>query len=193
MHASEDGIYHLQQRVWQVLSEHPEGLSEYELLQRLEPEPQGNGRDFSDHLALFQTHFLLFHVLYRLRDALHADGRHGLNIDCLNIRLTPYVPAEPGLPSVSDPLRAYYLELDNLYQTGKGDVEELLASFWRRYAARDERARALAVLDLTDPVDAATIKQRFRELVMRHHPDRGGDKDRLQSINAAMAILEKTG
>jgi len=101
--------------------------------------------------------------------------------------------APPGQDALAeaDPLRDYYLDLANLDATGEAEVERLLADFWQRFAGADERAAALAVLGLADPVDAATIKQRYRELVMRHHPDRGGDTRRLQELNEAMAWLER--
>ena len=35
------------------------------------------------------------------------------------------------------------------------------------------------------------IKHRYRQLVSLHHPDRGGNTARLQSINKAMEILER--
>ena len=49
----------------------------------------------------------------------------------------------------------------------------------------------MAVLDLRDPIDAAAIKRRYRRLAMRHHPDRGGDGQRLGETNAALAVLEE--
>lgn len=53
--------------------------------------------------------------------------------------------------------------------------------------------RALAVLDLSWPVDFATIKARYRALAKRHHPDaNNGSREAeevLKSINEAYAIL----
>ena len=59
--------------------------------------------------------------------------------------------------------------------------------------AETEEARALADLELEPPVDFATIKLRYKELVKRLHPDvNGGDnsqEDRLKTVNSAYAIL----
>lgn len=184
-------IERLQSRILPLLREHPAGLSEFDLLKRLEGQGDALPERTADNLSLFQSHFLLFHALYRLRDTLHAERRHGLNIDCLTIRLTPYGESDAVLPSTHDPLREYYLDLANLDETGEAEVEGLLTQFWLRYAANDARAEALAVLDLQDPVEHAEIKQRYRQLAMQHHPDRGGDKEQLQAINAAMAVLVK--
>jgi DnaJ-class molecular chaperone len=43
----------------------------------------------------------------------------------------------------------------------------------------------------TQALNLATIKQRYRQLVSQHHPDRGGSTSRLQSINLAMEILAR--
>ena len=61
-------------------------------------------------------------------------------------------------------------------------------------APTTEEGRALAVLDLTMPVEFATIKARYIALVKEHHPDaNGGSKDseeKLKSINLAFGVLK---
>jgi curved DNA-binding protein CbpA len=47
----------------------------------------------------------------------------------------------------------------------------------------------MATLELTEPFDAASVRTQYRRLAMRHHPDRGGDAERLQAINRAFRIL----
>ena len=76
-------------------------------------------------------------------------------------------------------------------ETTADDVQELITSFWRRMNDKVERKKALADLGLQDPVDDNTVKQAYRKLVMKHHPDRGGEKEKLQKINAALAKLNK--
>ncbi len=56
--------------------------------------------------------------------------------------------------------------------------------------------QALATLGLTPPADIATIKQHYKRLVKRYHPDAngGGDQaaeEQLKRINEAYAILKK--
>ena len=56
--------------------------------------------------------------------------------------------------------------------------------------------QALATLGLTGPADIATIKQNYKRLVKRYHPDAngGGDQaaeEQLKRINEAYAILKK--
>jgi hypothetical protein len=183
----------LRSEILQLLRQHPDGLSEYELLGALDDgtAPEFHRPAFKDSLALFNVHFLLFHTLYRLRGELWTERSGHLEISPLRIVLRPYAPGAEGRLAEADPLCDYYLDLDNLRQTSRGEVDSMLDRFWSKLLARDQRREALQVLELDDPVDYATIKRRYRRLVMDHHPDRGGDKQRLQAINTAMAILER--
>lgn len=177
----------------ELLQASPEGLSEYELLLRLSRWQGSDERLPADALELFRTHFLLFHTLYRLRDQLHAHGRAMLQISPLCIRLLPYQAGESAL-SENDPLREYYLDLNQLRDTGAQDVQKLLGNFWMRLQGGEEKQAALAVLELDahdGELDLALIRQRYRQLVSVHHPDRGGSTQRLQSINHAMETLQR--
>jgi len=171
----------------------PGGMREYALLQQLK---ECGYFPFIKHrpalpMELFQAHFLLFHALYHLQQT-HLQNRTGiLRISTLSIRLYPYQPGEAALMTL-DPVRDYYLELDNLDAMTESGVAELLENFWRDYVRPDNRAMALAELGLSDPVDETTIKQAYRRLAMAHHPDRGGDEWRLQAINAAYKSLRKS-
>lgn len=175
----------------------PQGLGEYELIRQLAQrypdslfaEPGA----LQDPLRLFQLHFLLFHLLYRLADQL-AESNQTLSIHALSIRLQPRGAAVAGLQQ-EDPLRCYYLDWQQWRKTHAADVQRLLDGFWRRQGggvvAAEELQRSLAVMDLQDPTDARTVKQRYRALVRVHHPDRGGTTVRMQEINQAMLILER--
>jgi hypothetical protein len=177
-----------------LLKQHPAGLSEHQLLRLLYDAgylPFLGASPWQPQ-ALFCAHFLLFHALYRLRERAWQVQQAHLEIRPLNIRWQPYRAGQGGLAR-PDSLREYYLDLSNLEQTSERDVDELLAAFWVRFRRRDQRAGALAELGLSDPVDDATIKRTYRQLAMRHHPDRGGDTVRLQLINAALRVLLGTG
>jgi len=176
------------------LRRHPAGISEFELLRRLDREgvPPFAGQDLRVPESLYRTHFRLFHCLYRLQARLWAAGEE-LSIHCLNIRIEARPALDGGELGAPDPLRAYYLDPANLSAVTGEEVEAMLASFWRWFHAQDARRAALRELELTDPVTPAQIKQAYRRLVMRHHPDRGGDTARLQALNAALALLEADG
>ncbi|WP_455234636.1 DNA-J related domain-containing protein [Thiogranum longum] len=181
-------------QVADILKRHPEGLSEHQLLHRLHELGYFSflgGSPWQPH-ALFCAHFLLFHVLYRLRELAWREQLANLEINPLKICWSDYQAGENAV-GAADPLREYYLDLSNLQRTSERDVDELLASFWVRFQREDQREDALAILGLSDPVDDTTIKQTYRQLAMQHHPDRGGETERLQAINAAVKVLLKTG
>lgn len=176
----------------EILALHPEGLSEYDLLQRLRGDARSGfaaGRS-EDHEGLFRTHFLLFHLLYRLRERLRRERAGDLEIHALKIRWHTRNDHDGQALAQPDPLAAYYLDLDNLKATTRADIERMLGQFWARFARFDRRGEALAVLELPEDADAESILLQYRRLAMRHHPDRGGDAGRLQAIHAAMAILD---
>ncbi len=176
-------------RLYRVLQEHPDGLREYDLLERLRGSSPLRGLD---ELGLFRVHFLLFHHLYRLRRALERAGRGSLEIHCLRIRLVPLqgAPENPeALPLAPDPLADYYLDLENLRRTTREDVREMLRWFWRRFRVHGRREEALAVLGLGPGASPGQIRRRYRELALEHHPDRGGDADRFRRIAEAMEVL----
>lgn len=187
-----DALSALEAHILETLTAHPHGISEYDLIKALrnaDPKSFTHG-PLADPITLFRVHFLLFHTLYRLRERLWQEQRGHLDINTLRIALQPYQPGVAALAGY-DPLRDYYLDLGNLRDTTADDVAELLGGFWKRMHAGDQRAAALAVLELRDPVDYAAIKKQYRQLAMRHHPDRGGDKAQLQALNHAMTVLDR--
>jgi DnaJ-domain-containing protein 1 len=188
------GANTLQVRLLEVLRAHPAGLSEYELITALETQgEEGFGKQrLRDNFSLFQTHFLLFHSLYHLREQLIHEGEYGLDISPLKIQLLSLRNHDSNSLGQTDPLRDYYLDLANLEITTADEVEQLLSRFWERYLSNDDRRLALETLGLEDPVDWPTIKQQHRRLAMEHHPDRGGDDARLKAINMAMDALARS-
>ena len=185
-------IQRLQYHLEQQLRCQAEGISEHTLIRQIKEKdntllPHGQ---LHDSLALFQIHFIVFHTLYQLRDQLWQQQTGHLKIGPLLIQLCPYHTNQQGI-SYHDPLRDYYLDLDNLETTDEQDVNELLTAFWKRLGNGDGRKAALDELGLCDPVDDDTIKKTWRQLVMQYHPDRGGDKEKLQVLNAAMDWLKK--
>ena len=171
------------------------GLSELELIRQLQSPPWEliGPVDYANPAALYPVHFLVFHVLYRLRDELAPRGET-VTISPLSISLTQAdVVAGTGLPDQTDPLRAFYLNLDQ-YEMSEDDILRMVDDFWagrsRGAPGRDDAAGAAEVLGFeTLPTDFTTVKQRFRRAVMQAHPDRGGDTEQVQQLNEAFAIL----
>ena len=193
-HQTEQQLAQLRGLILDVLHRHCGGIREFDLMEQLArrgvshySQPAG-----ADQLSMFQRHFLLFHCLYRLRDELREQAAGELEIHCLNIVIVPQGAnsSTSNLLQLSDPLRDYYLDLDNLVQTSAEDVAALIDQFWQRFAFDEERNAALRVLGLEGEASFAEVKSRYRRLVMEHHPDRGGDTEKLQAINRAMEQLK---
>lgn len=191
-------------RSWRDLFE--KGISEYELLTLLKKPPHNlfDADSLSDSLVLFQTHFILFHTLYQLRDEWHAQKEGELDIFATLIKLQPpQVMVEQSIDK-GDPLAQYYLNWDNLHQSNKNDVDVLLNSFWQKMLgggtlaqpSDDTLLQSLAILELghielpsLHLVTLSTIKSQYRKLQHRYHPDKGGDNESAQAVSRAYTLL----
>ena len=180
--------------VLRLLRAQPAGISEYELLKQIEADGEHFAQTADEtQLALFQKHFLIMNALYRLQESLWHEARLWLTISPLRIALETIgnSSAEKNLAAHGDDaLRAYYLDWQQFIATDSDAVADLLASFWTRYAAHDQRAEALAVLQLDSTADAEHIKRQYRRLAAVTHPDRGGDAAQFLAIRAAYEILK---
>ncbi len=150
---------------------------------------------FSQPYRLFQIHFILFHALYQLRDQLERAESGSLEISPLRICMTPLHPAINAIAD-SDPLETYYRDWRNFVKTQPAHVDDMLDNFWRKMVAPSrsdgpEIARALETLELASSSTHEEVKHQYRRLAMKHHPDRGGDTDRLQDVNAAKLVLDR--
>ncbi len=180
-----------------LLKQHPEGLSEYQLLNWLKEQGyiQIDTDAFQDMMKLFRVHFLIFHRLYRLQDELHRQQLASLSIHALNIQLIPYADTQPAL-TLDDPLKRYYLDWSHLEETDQAELDAMLNQFWQKYTSItphqgscDQRSQALEVLELEGDPSDVVIKKAWRRLAMKHHPDRGGDEARIKRLNEAVSIL----
>jgi hypothetical protein len=186
-------------QVEKVLNANPRGISEYEFLTQLGKLAPffASSRTPSENLALFQRHFLLFHCLYQLDHTFRTQRSGNILISPLEIRLMTRTTGDENIAAsedarqmaTPDSVREYYLDLSNLDNTGDDEVDELLGKFWLALARHDARDEALELLGLSDPIDDATIRKRYRELVMQHHPDRGGETGMIQQLNSAISKL----
>lgn len=189
-------IQHLLVATERILRQHPAGVNELGLIKALQRPPwQLIGTvTFSEADKLYPVHFLLFHVLYRLRDQL-ATGGENLDISPLGIRIhANAVVAGSGMPDRVDPLRDFYLDLSG-YTMPEESINRMMDDFWagrsggRPAAADAHRAADMLGFD-TIPVSFDEVKQRFRRAVMRAHPDRGGETGTIQNLNQAFAVLK---
>lgn len=193
------GVNPLLPLVLELLRETPTGVSEYELLKKIEARGEYFSAPVTAHdgdaqLALFQKHFLVMNALYRLQEMLWREEQLWLSISPLRIALEMMDSAAAANNIAmhgEDALRKYYLDWQQFIATDSAAVTQLLASFWTRYAAHDRRAEALAILQLDGAADTAAIKRQYRRLAATTHPDRGGDAAHFLAVRAAYEILRE--
>jgi len=175
----------------EALQTAPSGISEYELLTALRDNAHPGFVDisFKDNLTLFRAHLQLFNQLYHLREHLWKTREGYLVISPLKIVLFPYSESQSRELAQHDPMSDYYMETAHLDETTEAELDAMLEKFWSRLLNTDQRTQALEIIGLQDPVSDTEIKLQYRRLVMHHHPDRGGNKEKLQEINAALSML----
>lgn len=154
-------------------------------------------------LALYQHHFLLFHVLYRLQNDFYRENRY-LHIHFMRTRLAPYPDAgfcrffddllgafcaaacadggdycefhreRVGDSALDDlSLRYFYLDARNFDSLDERTATAFVNGTWELLAHYDDYRRSLKILDLPESADIAMIKKRFKTLAKQHHPDAG--------------------
>lgn len=87
-------------------------------------------------------------------------------------------------------MEAYYLNLQNMEAVSGSDVRNMLEDFFRRFASWENRDMDLKVLGLDHGAGKQEIKERYHRLVMKHHPDRGGNAQKFREVAEAMERLE---
>jgi len=184
-----------------------QALTEHELIQRLQQAPYQlfSKSALDGSLRLFQTHFIIFNALYRLRERWREEGLYRLEIHTLKIEKQALTDADAdavdGLDAAvgaHDALATYYLDWAHFEQTRVEDVDALLDDFWQSFSAggtppsKDDVTAACAVMDVAHdaPLDARGLKKRYRQLLHQHHPDKGGTHEQVQRVKWAYSILQ---
>lgn len=181
----------LMEAVDTLLTDTPAGLSEYELIQALDrhypalfPKP-----NLGDPLLLFQHHFVLMHLLYRLQQDSTQKARR-LSISPLRIQWLAATGSDGQAVNPNPSLAAYYLDFNNLTKEDGHSVERLLQGFWRRLLGAEQEPEALTTLGLDASASFSDIKARYRQLANAHHPDKGGDAVEFGRIQQAYDTLK---
>ncbi|MBR9828303.1 MAG: hypothetical protein GYB41_06640 [Oceanospirillales bacterium] len=112
----------------QVLSElrqHPEGISEYDLMRTLDNQHAFDTLDADGLLALYRKHFIIMNALYDLQDVLWQEEGRVLNISPMHIELHKSRDENDRVDS-NPYLSEYYLDWHNFEQTTIEDVLGLM-------------------------------------------------------------------
>ncbi|GHB75228.1 hypothetical protein GCM10008107_26040 [Psychrosphaera saromensis] len=193
------------------------GISEYEIISKFKSAPYHlfNAEVMSNNLSLFQTHFVIFNALYRLRDLGLELNQFDIDIISSNIRLMPL--SQSNSTSTQDgasvagtgvqnreerqaieKLRTYYLNWDNFEKTTETSVNNLLDSFWNNMSSRspvqrsqDNLTQSLTILELTDLPSELSLKRQYKKLCNIHHPDKGGCQSTFQKVHLAYQYIKQ--
>ena len=189
----------LQPILQDILLNNSDGLSEFELFNRLKSPPYElfSADALRDPLSLFQSHFILFNALYQLGDQWLQNKTGLLQIHCSCIRRDPWEAGHNGVVK-QDKLRAYYLDWTNLSDTDQSQVEAMLDSFWTAYSGMPSQTQnnnmplqqALDLLALTSPFSLQQLKQQYRKMLHKHHPDKGGNNGQTVRLHNAYERLK---
>jgi hypothetical protein len=178
------------------------GISEFELITALKQPPYSlfDEDALRDPLTLFQTHFVLFHSLYHLRNEWREQKVGELDIRATQIKLDSILSFDADL-QVADPLADYYLDWTNLSATDPAEVNDLLNSFWQKiagvdvnhYFSQEALNEAMLILQITSikGLSLVQLKQQYRKLQHANHPDKGGSVEGSQQVLQAYTTLYK--
>lgn len=192
-----------------LLEETPQGFAEHQLLLLLQKPPHSFfvAGALRDPLVLFQSHFLLFHCLYLLRNKWKKNQYSNLEISALKIQKTTFIDPckayedikidrhiKERVISQSDPLAQYYLDWSHFSSTTSDDVDVLLNRFWKKmWVPQEEKEiqQALMLMELKSPIPLVELKVQYRRLAQRYHPDKGGDSEHFKKICQAFHQLKQ--
>lgn len=130
----EQQIQHLLVAVEHELRNSAFGIDELNLIKKLQRPPWRliGALEFHDTQKLYPVHFLLFHVLYRLRDTLAQTGEN-LTISPMRISIERQdTVAGSGMPGSVDGLRRFYLDLSQ-YELPEDAINQMMDNFWAGY------------------------------------------------------------
>jgi hypothetical protein len=190
---SQNRLEELDAAIASILREHPDGLSEYELIRALSNEPHSllNAQTFVNNHTLFQTHFILFNALYRLQRFYQINKIAHLNIVATQIRLAPW-SANLISADTDNKLYEYYADWTHYENTTVDEVDDLIDSFWKtmgektslfNYSA-EEVEKAWLIFELDKNIaNKKTLKRRYHQLMHNCHPDKGGDTSYTQALS----------
>ncbi|WP_417514111.1 DNA-J related domain-containing protein [Marinobacter sp.] len=192
----EQHIQHLLVAVEHELRMSPGGIDELNLIKRLQRAPWNliGDLEFHDPGKLYPVHFLLFHVLYRLRDTV-AEAGESLTISPMRIGIDyQNTVSGNGVPDAVDNLRTFYLDISQ-YELPEASIAQMMDRFWAGHQNSGPTGpEALAAANILGfeavPDSFSTTKRAFRRAVMQAHPDRGGETEAIQALNEAFAVLK---
>lgn len=169
-----------------------ENCSEHDLIRHLQDHeiPPYSQLNLRESKALFDAHFLTRHALYQLQNRYLSEETFILDLGLTKISRTLY---QAGCTAITahDPVKDYYLDIEQYLKTSEDEVDDLLKDFWKQYLAHGSKHADLDTLELPDNASYSEIKKQYRLLAQKHHPDKGGDAKRFHQICKAKENLDR--
>lgn len=168
-------------------------LKEYEIISQWKQNKWLPENCLSNNLTLFRTHFFIFHQLFHFHKKLLTAQQGLLEIHALSIFYIERCPkpkqAKNCQISNTDHLMHYYLDWRPLFETTQAQIQSLMQFASVGISEPYRLQQAFQNFEIKPPTSTQEIKQKYRKLVMRHHPDKGGDVQAIQAVNADKALL----
>lgn len=174
-----------------------------------------------DSLTLYQSHFILYNILYKLKDEFHKDNKY-LHVHFMRTFLIDY-PDKGKCFFYNEDLfcfckneckgennycdfhlkrigsnnidmlseKYFYLDKNNYYKLNKETAEAFLSGTWEILAKFDDFKKSFKILNLPESADLNTIKRQFKYLAKKYHPDTGEASNKFYEINNAYRFLMK--
>jgi DnaJ-class molecular chaperone len=70
-------------------------------------------------------------------------------------------------------------------------VRKYIDGLWQQFNQVDEHTRARHMLNIEAGADIQEVTRNYRQLISKHHPDKGGDQDTFISIRQAYELLRQ--
>jgi len=154
-------------------------------------------------LKLYQNHFILFHLLYRLQDEFYKENKY-LFVHFMRIFLLDY--PEPGKCRFYEELsgrfcnvpcnlnknycdfhfkklgdtelemlsvKYFYLDAENFYNLDEESAAAFIKGTWELLSNYKSYQKSFEILGIPETSDIWIIKKRFRILAGKYHPDHG--------------------
>ncbi|MCZ2721292.1 DnaJ domain-containing protein [Marinomonas sp. 15G1-11] len=183
-----------------ILKAHNKGLSEYEILRSLKSQfPDFCKLADDSNLCLFRQHFLVMNALYQLQSQLLQDEGLILSISPLKIQIDFTVTQETSTDtkknqtelkfSAEKKIINYYLDWDEYIKTDEAEVEALLESFFKGLHNPSAIEEAFRTLQLPKTASSHEIRNQYRKLISRSHPDKGGSASDFIELKEAYELL----
>ncbi|MEE4357147.1 MAG: DnaJ domain-containing protein [Desulfococcaceae bacterium] len=154
-------------------------------------------------LALYRSHFLLFHLLYRMQEDFYAEDKY-LHIHFMRTFLAAYPEAgkcrfydahsgrfckarsaggecycefhlrKTGEHALDElSAKYFYLDEENFYHLDEESAAAFMDGTWELLSRFRDYEESLKILGIRGTPDTDTVKKKFRELAKIYHPDKG--------------------